>query len=77
MSRHQLLKFFTKELILLQKDELDSLVRPGIVDKAATEIIGLMAQKGMILHEAREVLKTVEYRLGLIQLSMPEKPVVK
>lgn len=61
----------------MQKDELDFLIRPGIVDETAIEIIRLMAQKGMILHEAREVLKTVEYQLGLVQVSMPEKTVIK
>lgn len=62
---------------MLQKDELDSLVRPGVVNKTAVEIIGLMAQKGMILHEAQEVLKEVKYQLRLIKISIPEESVAE
>lgn len=53
-------------------DELDSLVRPDIVNKVTTEIIHLMMQKGLILREAKEVLKEVERRFDLVKLSMPE-----
>lgn len=62
-----------EELELMQKEELKFLMRPGVIDETAAEIVRLMAQKNMILYEAREVLKAVEYRLGLVRLSVSEK----
>ena len=56
----------------MQKEELDSLVRQDVVNKVTAEIIRLMMQKGVILREAREILKEIERRFDLVRLSMSE-----
>jgi len=59
-------------VIILLKDELDSFVRPDVVNSVTAEIIHLMVQKSLILREAREILKEVERRFDLVKFSIPE-----
>ncbi|RJO61817.1 MAG: hypothetical protein C4542_05515 [Dehalococcoidia bacterium] len=61
-----------EEVVLLQKDELDFYIRHGVVNEVAGEIIDMMARKNMILQEALEVIKRIEYQLKFIKVSMPE-----
>ncbi|RPF49552.1 hypothetical protein EDD75_0369 [Thermodesulfitimonas autotrophica] len=63
-------------VMLVQKEELKFLMRPDVIEETAAEVVRLMAQRNMILYEAQEVLKVVEYRLGLVKLSVSEKSVV-
>jgi len=57
---------------MLQKDELDFYIRHGVVNEVAVEIIDMMARKNMILQEALEVIKRIEYQLKFIKVFMPK-----
>jgi len=53
-------------------DELDSLVRPDIVNKVTTEIIHLMMQKGLNTFAKQKKFSKKLNAVRLVKLSMPE-----